>query len=238
MADPKSIHEFLAGSADNGSLFLVDEPDANASSGYVTRQVSMTDIGSQVNNGIDYTQDLDTDSKKPIGAINELHDSIGADVYSTNTSYTAGMYCIHNNTLYRCVSPTSGAWDSSKWEAKTITSLIESKADSSDVDNSSVTIARKSGVSSSVYLPTAVRRGHVITILFDGSLIAGSYNSVTNGGTWEIDPKPRAKTTSFVNCDGMKGLAVMPDGTVGFYSNATIGSNSTIVGSITYITGD
>ena len=124
MADPKAIHEFLAGSADNGSLFLVDEPDANASSGYVTRQVSMTDIGSQVNNGIDYTQDLDTDSKKPIGAINELHDSIGADVFDPNTSYTAGMYCIYNNTLYRCVSPTSGAWDSSKWEAKTIVDAI------------------------------------------------------------------------------------------------------------------
>ena len=156
MADPKAIHEFLTGSADNGSLFLVDEPDANASSGYVTRQVSMTDIGSQVNNGIDYTQDLDTDSKKPIGAINELHDSIGADVYSTNTSYTAGMYCIYNNTLYRCKNSTSGAWDSSKWESKTITSLIESKANSSDVTTALATKATYEDITSTVSFGTDI----------------------------------------------------------------------------------
>ena len=76
---------------------------------------------------------LDTDATTIVGGINEVHDSIGADVYDTNTSYTAGMYCIYNNTLYRCKTPTSGAWDSSKWEAKTITSLIESKANSSEI---------------------------------------------------------------------------------------------------------
>ena len=131
MADPKSIHEFLTGEADNGTLFLVDTPDQQAQSGYTTEKLPITDIGDFINNELQYTQDLDTEDKTVSGAINELHDSIGADVYSTNTSYTAGMYCIYNNTLYRCKDSTSGAWDSSKWEAKTITSLIESKLNKS-----------------------------------------------------------------------------------------------------------
>ena len=76
---------------------------------------------------------LDTEATTIVGGINELHDSIGADAYDDTASYTVGQYCIYNNSLYRCKANTSGAWDSSKWEAKTITSLIESKADSSDI---------------------------------------------------------------------------------------------------------
>ena len=124
MADPKSIHEFLTGEADNGTLFLVDTPDQQAQSGYTTEKLPITDIGDFINNELQYTQDLDTEDKTVSGAINELHDSIGADVYSTNTSYTAGMYCIYNNTLYRCKASTWGAWDSTKWEAKTIVGAI------------------------------------------------------------------------------------------------------------------
>lgn len=48
------------------------------------------------------------------------------------TPYEAGDLVIYNNTLYICLDTTSGTWNSSKWEAKTITSLLESKANSSD----------------------------------------------------------------------------------------------------------
>lgn len=124
------------------------------------------------------------------------------------------------------------------YSSSKVNDLLSDKADTSDVDNASVTISRQTGVSESVYLPTAIRRGHVVTILFDGSLAAGTYNSVSSGGTWKIDVLPRAKTTNFVVCDGTKGVAVLPDGTVGFYSNATLASTATIVGSITFITGE
>lgn len=77
---------------------------------------------------------LDTDAITIVGGINEVHDSIGADVFDPNTSYTVGMYCIYNNTLYRCKANTSGAFDSNDWEAKTITSLIESKQDTLTLD--------------------------------------------------------------------------------------------------------
>lgn len=141
------------------------------------------------------------------------------------------------------VAPTSIIDDSAVsastvYSSSKVDTLLSGKADSSDVDNATVTITRKAGVSESVYLPTAIRRGHVVTILFDGSLAAGTYNSVNNGGTWEIDVLPRAKTSNFVVCDGTKGVAVLADGTVGFYSNATLSSSSTIVGSITFITGE
>ena len=99
---------------------------------------------------------LDTDATTIVGGINELHDSIGADVYSTNTSYTAGMYCIYNNTLYRCKNSTSGAWDSSKWESKTITSLIESKANSSDVTTALATKATYEDITSTVSFGTDI----------------------------------------------------------------------------------
>lgn len=141
------------------------------------------------------------------------------------------------------VAPTSIINDStasasSVYSSSKVDTLLSGKADAADVDNATISITRKAGISESVYLPTVVRRGHVVTILFDGSLPAGTYNSVANGGTWQVDVLPRTKTTNFVVCDGTKGLAVTADGTVGFYSNATLASTSTIVGSVTYITGE
>lgn len=249
MADPRAIHEFTTGEVEATTLLLGDFVDLDAQSGYTTYKASVSDIGEVILEDIEYTQDLATVDKTIIGAINENKSVIGYsyDAYDATTAYSKDDLCIYNNVLYKAKQATTGnlPTNTTYWEQTSIAdeigridTALSEKANASDVDNSTVTITRKSGVSSSVYLPSAVRRGHVITILFDGSLIAGTYNSVSSGGTWEIDPKPRAKTTSFVNCDGMKGAAVMPDGTVGFYSNTNISSTSTIVGSITFITGD
>lgn len=183
MADPKAIHEFTTGAADNGSLFLVDTPDQQSQSGYTTEKLPMTDIGSKVVNGIQYTQDLDTEDKTVSGAINELHDSIGADVYNTNTSYTAGMYCIYNNTLYRCKENTSGAWDSTKWEAKTITSLLESKADKTSLPDLAIISANFTSAltaNSSVVFDYefTLPSGYKIISCFDNSYYANVQASV------------------------------------------------------------
>ena len=133
MANIKII-DLSTGSPESTSYIEATQVNEQAASGRSSVKVNMAELGNwiagQGNSPLEYN-DLKTEDDTPIGAINELHDSIGADVYSTNTSYTAGMYCIYNNTLYRCKASTSGAWDSSKWEAKTITSLIESKANSS-----------------------------------------------------------------------------------------------------------
>ena len=128
----------VASQYDSANVIFDAAPTAGHGVGYAVTSEGVKNEVDQLQTAISAKQDitdasLDTDATTIVGAINELHDSIGADVFDPNTSYTAGMYCIYNNTLYRCKGNTSGAWDSSKWEAKTITSLIESKADSADV---------------------------------------------------------------------------------------------------------
>lgn len=133
MANIKII-DLSTGSPESTSYIEATQVDSQAASGRSSVKVNMAEFGNwiagQGNSPLEYN-DLKTEDDTPIGGINELHDSIGADVFDPNTSYTAGMYCIRNNTLYRCKASTSGSWDSSKWEEKTITSLIESKANSS-----------------------------------------------------------------------------------------------------------
>ena len=79
-----------------------------------------------------YKTSAELGNKADDSDIDIINNEIGADIYDPNVSYTVGMYCIYNNTLYRCKENTSGAWDSTKWEEKTITSLLESKANASD----------------------------------------------------------------------------------------------------------
>ena len=130
MADPKSIHEFTSGEGALGSLFLMDSPDQQASSGYTTEKLAMTDLGDFLNNEMEYTQDLDTEDKKISGALNELHGVDGFDVYDETTTsankYEQGDICIHNNTLQVCTSANGayGAWDSSKWSPTSLKALL------------------------------------------------------------------------------------------------------------------
>jgi len=51
-----------------------------------------------------------------------------ASPYSTTTQYAVGDYCIKDLILYKCTSPTSGAWDSSKWTQVTALDLTSGVA--------------------------------------------------------------------------------------------------------------
>lgn len=68
------ISELTAiGTINNGDLIEVSNVDANSESGYASRKASMTDLGNKLNNGIEYSTELNTDDKKVIGAINEVN---------------------------------------------------------------------------------------------------------------------------------------------------------------------
>ena len=59
----------------------------------------------------------------------EIQDaSIGVDEFSTSASYSVGDFCIYQNTFYECVDDvTAGSdFDSTKWEATSIGSKIQS----------------------------------------------------------------------------------------------------------------
>ena len=103
MANIKII-DLSTGSPESTSYIEATQVDSQAASGRSSVKVNMAELGNwiagQGNSPLEYN-DLKTEDDTPIGAINELHDSIGADVFDPNTSYTAGMYCIYNNTLYR-----------------------------------------------------------------------------------------------------------------------------------------
>ena len=45
----------------------------------------------------------------------------GSKDYNESLNYVIGDYCIHLGSLYRCISDTSGIWDSSKWEEVAMT---------------------------------------------------------------------------------------------------------------------
>ena len=62
-----------ASTMDTGDLFPVTQDRGGA---LKTNKATMSQIATEVVNGIEYTTALDTDSKKPLGAINELLDRI------------------------------------------------------------------------------------------------------------------------------------------------------------------
>lgn len=45
----------------------------------------------------------------------------GSRDYDESLNYVIGDYCIHLGSLYKCISDTSGIWDSSKWEEVAMT---------------------------------------------------------------------------------------------------------------------
>ena len=108
--------------------------------------------------------------------------------FNTNTSYVAGDGCIYpsqsqGGTWYRCISPTSGTWDSTKWVA---TSCYDEQLTGSrkmcdtngfplNVGSSSQAVYFNSGV------PTALATGN-LTSTFTNSDVADS--SVTTATGW------------------------------------------------------
>lgn len=75
MPDKKKISELDSASVlNNGDLVVISQDNGDDS--YSSKKAEMTMLGTKLLNGIDYTTLLDTTSKKPIGAINELRDLI------------------------------------------------------------------------------------------------------------------------------------------------------------------
>ena len=85
-SENRPIHAFATGTADNGSLFLVDTPDISATSGYTTEKLPMSDVGTKLITNTQYTQALNTNVKTVSGAINELLGNIGKDIIGTLTA--------------------------------------------------------------------------------------------------------------------------------------------------------
>ena len=44
--------------------------------------------------------------------------------YDTTTQYEVGDFVVYNDQLYKCISATSGAWDSTKWQLATLNDLL------------------------------------------------------------------------------------------------------------------
>lgn len=58
--------------------------------------------------------------KATTSAIEATQDMI-SDAYNSSRTYNVGNYCIHENAFYKCnTASTTGAWDSSKWDAVTV----------------------------------------------------------------------------------------------------------------------
>lgn len=65
--------------------------------------------------------------------INALETNIIADEYGSSVLYSVDQYCIYENSLYKCIAITSGAWDSSAWSKIIIGDELLSKANRDDV---------------------------------------------------------------------------------------------------------
>lgn len=48
-----------------------------------------------------------------------------ASEYSTSQQYAIGNLVVYEGKLYKCITATSGAWDNTKWEYKTVAELLE-----------------------------------------------------------------------------------------------------------------
>lgn len=58
--------------------------------------------------------------------INELNQSMMPEgAYDSDSSYVPGNYCLHENTLYRCIQETTGEWDASCWQQTSALGEIE-----------------------------------------------------------------------------------------------------------------
>lgn len=62
--------------------------------------------------------------------INEL-----AEPYDVASSYIVGQTCNYKGQIYVCLSPTSGTWDSTKWNAVTLSESVLSTDDYLELAN-------------------------------------------------------------------------------------------------------
>lgn len=79
-----------------------------------------------------------------ISALDNRTDSIEdmiANQYDSNNSYHTGDYVIFSDTLYKCISDTSGDFDNSKWTVVNVTGeLVEVASDIDDINSDITTL--------------------------------------------------------------------------------------------------
>lgn len=68
-------------------------------------------------------------------AIDNSCEDMISDQYDSTKNYTSGEYCIKDNTLYRANANTTGAWDSTKWDATSIAAELENRLEFEIVDS-------------------------------------------------------------------------------------------------------
>lgn len=110
MADFK-ISELSDGTLSAGSVFVTAD---EVSGSYVTQSHTASEIASKLFNSFAYTQELDTTDKKPVGAINEVADTLGVMLEGTleagQTTLTLQNSHITTSSMidfYTDVMPTS-----------------------------------------------------------------------------------------------------------------------------------
>ena len=110
MADFK-ISELSDGTLSAGSVFVTADEVGGS---YVTQSHTASEIASKLFNSFAYTQELDTTDKKPVGAINEVADTLGVMLEGTleagQTSMTLQNSHITSGSMfdfYGDITPTS-----------------------------------------------------------------------------------------------------------------------------------
>ncbi|MBO7730911.1 MAG: hypothetical protein J6S67_00110 [Methanobrevibacter sp.] len=99
---------------------------------YGTKKVQPSVIKEYVNQGMATSQDLADEATARQNMDSQLASGISkqmsnlADFYDTTTSYVVGDVCVlQSGELMRCIAPTSGTFDNTKWEEVTVDDLID-----------------------------------------------------------------------------------------------------------------
>lgn len=89
-ANDRSISEFPAASQlETGDLVAISEPDQNSASGYQTKYIVASDLAEGILSVFQYPLLLETASKNPIGAINEVRGTfVSGTLAAGSTSIT------------------------------------------------------------------------------------------------------------------------------------------------------
>lgn len=74
----EAIQTAQALTLNNDDILTTAQEDAQSETGYVSKAFRLSTLANKIANGIDYTTELQTDSKKILGAINELKAQTGA----------------------------------------------------------------------------------------------------------------------------------------------------------------
>lgn len=97
-----------------------------------------------------------------------------SDEYDPEGDYVAGDLCIHDNKLHEAKGPTTGAWDSTKWEGRTLAEVLKSQ-------NSNLESLKSSSIAAA-------------------DTLFGTINQLSPGsiGQVEIDFQPVSGTTKYL----------------------------------------